>query len=230
MIRRDRLAIAAVVGLTAALAATAQEPKLKYPETKKVDHTDDYHGTKVADPYRWLEDDVRKSQGRRRLGRGPEQGHLRRTSKSIPERERDQEAAHRPVELREDTPPRSRTAAGTSSPRTTACRTRPSSTCRTRSTASRECCSTRTRWSQGRHRRPGRPGGQRRRQATSPTASPRPARDWNTWKVLDVATGKPLDDELKWVKFSGASWTQGRQGLLLQPLPRAEEGRRRSRA
>ena len=29
----------------------------KYPETKKVEQTDDYHGTKVADPYRWLEDD-----------------------------------------------------------------------------------------------------------------------------------------------------------------------------
>ena len=27
----------------------------EYPKAKKVDHTDDYHGTKVADPYRWLE-------------------------------------------------------------------------------------------------------------------------------------------------------------------------------
>ena len=29
--------------------------KLTYPVTKKVDQTDDYFGTKVADPYRWLE-------------------------------------------------------------------------------------------------------------------------------------------------------------------------------
>jgi len=28
----------------------------KYPEARKVDVTDDYHGTTVADPYRWLED------------------------------------------------------------------------------------------------------------------------------------------------------------------------------
>ncbi len=30
--------------------------KIVYPESKTVDHTDDYHGTQVDDPYRWLED------------------------------------------------------------------------------------------------------------------------------------------------------------------------------
>lgn len=29
---------------------------IKYPVTKKIDHIDDYHGTKVSDPYKWLED------------------------------------------------------------------------------------------------------------------------------------------------------------------------------
>ncbi len=31
--------------------------KLTYPETKKIEVTDEYFGTKVSDPYRWLEDD-----------------------------------------------------------------------------------------------------------------------------------------------------------------------------
>lgn len=31
--------------------------KIVYPQTKKVEVVDDYFGTKVADPYRWLEDD-----------------------------------------------------------------------------------------------------------------------------------------------------------------------------
>ena len=30
--------------------------QIKYPETQKGDVVEDYHGTQVADPYRWLED------------------------------------------------------------------------------------------------------------------------------------------------------------------------------
>jgi prolyl oligopeptidase len=38
------------------LAAPSPSMRLTYPKTAKTDQTDDYHGTTVADPYRWLED------------------------------------------------------------------------------------------------------------------------------------------------------------------------------
>lgn len=31
--------------------------------------------------------------------------------------------------------------------------------------------------------------------------------DWQEWKIRDIATGKDLSDDLKWVKFSSASWS-----------------------
>ncbi|MBN2243437.1 MAG: S9 family peptidase [Acidobacteria bacterium] len=39
------------------LAGCNMDQRIEYPVTRKVDHVDDYFGTRVADPYRWLEDD-----------------------------------------------------------------------------------------------------------------------------------------------------------------------------
>lgn len=47
----------ALLSLLAILVFTGQAQQLSYPKTKKVAQTDDYFGTKVDDPYRWLEDD-----------------------------------------------------------------------------------------------------------------------------------------------------------------------------
>ena len=43
---------------TPALAQTKVAP-MKYPETRRIDQVDEQFGVKVADPYRWLENDVR---------------------------------------------------------------------------------------------------------------------------------------------------------------------------
>jgi prolyl oligopeptidase len=47
-----------LIVLTGVLAACSTETPMEYPETKKVDTSDVYFGTTVADPYRWLENDT----------------------------------------------------------------------------------------------------------------------------------------------------------------------------
>ncbi len=38
--------------------------------------------------------------------------------------------------------------------------------------------------------------------------------DWQTWKVRDVATAKDLADEIRWSKFSGAAWLKDGSGFF----------------
>ena len=52
------VATASVVILGATAAA---QQSITYPATRKIEHLDTYHGVQVADPYRWLEEDARKS-------------------------------------------------------------------------------------------------------------------------------------------------------------------------
>ena len=53
--------------------------------------------------------------------------------------------------------------------------------------------------------------------------------DWNEWKVRDIETGKDLEDLLKWVKFSGASWTHDGKGFFYsrydEPKETTESGK-----
>ena len=52
----SKLCVVLLVFMFFAIGVSAQSG-IEYPPTKKVDQTDDYHGTQVSDPFRWLEDD-----------------------------------------------------------------------------------------------------------------------------------------------------------------------------
>ena len=49
-----RFSVVLFIFVSLAIGSFAQD-KIEYPKTKKVEQTDEYHGVKVSDPYRWLE-------------------------------------------------------------------------------------------------------------------------------------------------------------------------------
>lgn len=54
--------------------------------------------------------------------------------------------------------------------------------------------------------------------------------DWQEWKVRDVRTGQDLPDLVKWVKFSGASWTKDGQGFFYSRYDEPTEATRLTKA
>ncbi len=56
----DRRLLIALGGFVLTTLGCSGQQSLRYPETKTVEHIDTYHGVEVPDPYRWLEQDVRE--------------------------------------------------------------------------------------------------------------------------------------------------------------------------
>ncbi|MFZ4578473.1 MAG: prolyl oligopeptidase family serine peptidase [Myxococcota bacterium] len=173
-----------------------------YPETRTVDQVDNYHGTKVADPYRWLETldspetkawvEAQNALTFGVLGKVPRREAIRqrlekewnhpRVSPPVVEggrlffRKNDglQNQAVLYVVDSVGKPPRVLLDPNTLTADGTVALTL---------------------WTPSRD-------GKRLAYGLSASGS-----DWVEVKVRDVATGKDLDDQLKWVKFSGLSWT-----------------------
>ncbi len=116
------LAAAVLAVMTLCPYCRKEDVAIKYPVTKKVDQVDDYFGTKVADPYRWLEDDKSAETGKWVEAQNAVTfGYLEK----IPFRERTQEAPDRDLSTIRAIPRPCGSANITSSPRTTGCRTSP---------------------------------------------------------------------------------------------------------
>ena len=208
---RRALALGATLLTGMIVTGVATAASIEYPETETVDHWDEYHGTRVADPYRWLEDDVRKSAAVAEWVEAQNEvtfGYL----ESIPEREA---IRRRLTELwnyeRLDTPWK---AGGRyffkkndglqnqyvlyvaeslgEEPRVLL---DPND------------------WSEdGTVALVGTkvdPDGRYLAYGVAEGGS-----DWRMWKILDIDSGEPLDDRLDWVKFSGVEWTPDGKGFF----------------
>ncbi len=58
LIKMKKLIYLLIVAGMMIIQSCGQQARINYPETKKGPVTDNYHGTEIADPYRWLENDT----------------------------------------------------------------------------------------------------------------------------------------------------------------------------
>ncbi len=211
-----------VIGVCSSLAQAAEGP-IVYPPTRRVDHVDAYFGTQVEDPYRWLEDDVRNSpqvaewvKAENRLT----ESYLA----AIPQRET---IRRRLTELWNfaQYSPYMKESGRYFFFKNDGLQNQPVLYVTESLAAEPRVLIDPNRWSKDGTIALGEMGfsddGKYLAYSRSEAGS-----DWSTWHILEIATGRQLPDELKWTKFSNASWTKDGKGFFYsryeQPKPGAE--------
>ncbi len=207
--------------LMAATASTAGEKSLTYPLTKRVDQVDTYHGVKVSDPYRWLEEDVRTSK-EVAAWVAEENKVTEAYLAAIPERE---SIKKRLTELWNYEKYSVPFKAGGRYFYTRNDGLQNQSVLYTQEAleAKPRVLIDPNKWSKdGTVSIAGisvSDDGKYLAYGKADSGS-----DWVTWHVLDVASGKPLSDELKWTKFTAADWTPDGKGFFYSRYDEPKKG------
>ena len=203
--------LAGAFGAHNAFAQTcaATGPSLTYPVSKKTDQLDNYHGTNVADPYRWLEDansaetkswvDAQNKVTQAYLAQIPQREAIRQRLTqlwnyerySVPEKEGGRYFYTRNDGLQNQSVLYTLKKLGDTprvllDPNTLAADG-------TVALAGAEVS----------------PDGKLLAYSIAASGS-----DWNEIKVRDIETGKDLEDHIKWVKFSSTAWTKDGKGFF----------------
>ncbi len=218
---RGRIRLLVVLLLTGLWGAGSLAPgqSLDYPDTKTVDSVDVYHGTRVPDPYRWMEDFDSKEVTRwvkrqNELTFGyleeiPERAQIRGRLRTlwdypkygVPQREAGRLYFSKNEGLQDQSVTYVRPVDG-GEPRVLFDPNQWSEA----GTVSLSAFA------------PG-PNGEHVAYGTSEDGS-----DWKTLHVRELSTGKDLDDTLEWVKFSNPTWTPDGEGFYYGRYPAPEEG------
>ena len=215
-------ALAAVaLAAVSSSALLGQEAKLNYPPTKKVEQTDTYHGTAVADPYRWLEDDVRKSPDV--AAWVAEQNKVTDAYlNTLPERDAIKKRITALWNYEKIGAP-SKTGGKYFFSRNDGLQNQNVLYIQDALDAPpRLLLDPNTLTKDGTVALAGFVPSDDAKYAAYGLADA--GSDWNTWKVLDVATGKTLGDELRWIKFSSVSWTADSKGFFYSRFPEPKPG------
>jgi len=199
----------------------AAETQPEYPQTRRVDHQDTYFGVKVPDPYRWLEDDVRKSKEVADWV-SAENRVTSRYLESIPERAA---IRRRLTELWDFAQYSTAFKAGGRYYYLKNNGLQNQSVLYVQDTLEAEprAILDPNTWSADGTIALGGLGfsddGRYMAYCRSEAGS-----DWSTWRVMEIASGKVLSDELRWTKFSGASWTKDGRGFFYSRFEEPKKG------
>ncbi|MEI8019165.1 MAG: prolyl oligopeptidase family serine peptidase, partial [Schlesneria sp.] len=209
------------VCLAFVISSVCAGEKLKYPDAKKIDQVDELHGVKVQDPYRWLEDDVRQSKEvadwvvaenamtSAYLAAIPQRDAIKKRLTELWNYEKfgaPFKAGGRYFYFKNDGLQNQSVLYKLES-----------------LNADPVVLIDPNKWSKD---------GTVALGSTSFSDDGRfvaysvaeAGSDWNTWRILEVETGRQLADELKWVKFSGASWTPDNKGFFYSRYDAPPEG------
>jgi prolyl oligopeptidase len=213
--------LSAVVLAVAFVASARGDGGLVYPPAHRGDTTDDYHGTKVPDPYRWLEDDVRKSPEVRAWVTA-ENEVTNKYLEGIPQRAAIRKRLTELWDFEKYTAP-SKHGGRYFWSKNNGLQNQFVLYVQDSLGAEPRLLLDPNTWSKdGTIALAGTAVSDDGRLLAYGTAEA--GSDWNVWHVLDVSTGKPLGDELKWVKFSGAAWTHDGKGFFYGRFPEPKAG------
>jgi prolyl oligopeptidase len=229
--RKSQILTFTTLALAVLIGGCAQQPNRPqegtstavrhYPETRRVEQTDEYHGVKVADPYRWLEGDVRESPevaewvvkqneiARAYLDAIPQRPQILRHLTEIWNYERysaPQQQGGRYFYLRND-----------------GLQNQAVLFVADKYNGDGHVLIDPNTWSKDgtialAHYEPSKDG---KLLAYSKAEA---GSDWQQIYVLDVETGEPRSDQLKWARFSDISWKKDRSGFFYTRYPEPTEG------
>lgn len=199
----------------------AQEKTIVYPVTKTIDHVDELHGTSVPDPYRWLEDDVRESKDVAAWVEAQNKVTFD-FLKSIPERDAIEKRLTALWNYEKISAPFKAGGRYYFSRNDGLQNQNVLFRQETLQSEPKVLIDPNT-WSKD------------GTIALAGTAFSDDGRyvaygiqdagsDWNTWRIIEIESGKILEDELKWIKFSGADWTPDSRGFFYARYKEPEEG------
>lgn len=202
----------------APLSASAPDPAIVYPQTARGDVVDEYHGTRVADPYRWLEEYTPETRAWIEAQNAITFAYLR----GIPQRDAIQRRLTRLWNYERFSIPfkeggryffsRNDGLQNQSVLLTSSSLDGPARVLLDPNTFSKDGtvalagiqpskCGTYLAY------------------GTSDAGS-----DWTTWRVIEIETGRQVGGELRWIKFGGPSWTADSTGFFYSRYDAPEQG------